>query len=111
MKCWQGYCNVPLKSFWIELIAVEFLPSWQYSKNTTVYYDWMIRDFLAYLLSKVWGSVTVPGTLETIYLGNDWESRAKSAYERALKAVQYEQEESILAGYEWQKIFGTDIPI
>jgi hypothetical protein len=25
MKCWQGYCSIPLKSFCIEILAVDFL--------------------------------------------------------------------------------------
>src|SRR5712692_9203403 len=42
MKTWQAYCSVPLKSFLVELVAVEFISSWQHHGNTSVYYDWMV---------------------------------------------------------------------
>ena len=53
----------------------------------------------------------MPVTGEVILLGDEWLSRADTAYQRALKACDYEfdnQEQS--AGEEWQKIFGAMIP-
>lgn len=115
LKCWQTYCNVQLRSFLIELLVIEFLDTWENRGKTTVYYDWMVRDFFNFLKGKSsWNSVTVPGTYETIYLGDsDWKSKAESAHTRAAKACDYEQSDSTgyYAGVEWQKIFGTDIPI
>jgi hypothetical protein len=112
LKCWQGYCNVPMKSFCLELLAVDFLSTWQYRQNTATYYDWMTRDFMQYLLGKKWSYVFVPGTSESIALGSEWESKAQSAYDRAVKACNYEaSDDDVLAGLEWQKIFGTDIPM
>ena len=49
---------------------------------------------------------------EAIWLGDAWLSKAQTAYSRALKACTYENEnENVLAGTEWQKIFGTMIPL
>jgi len=111
MKRWQDYCNVPLKSFCIELVAVEFLYSYQYRDKTTIYYDWMVRDFFSFLIGKANGYVYAPGTNKTISLGDAWKSKAESALERAKKAIDYESQNiPYSAGLEWQKIFGTDIP-
>lgn len=113
IKCWQGYCNVPLKSFLIELLAVEFLSTWTYKDKGTTFYDWMVRDFFLFLKNKEsWSSVYVPGTGEVLYLGDSgWKSRAETAYDRAVKATNHESNnEPYSAGAEWQKIFGTDIP-
>jgi hypothetical protein len=45
------------------------------------------------------------------WLGEDWVSKAETANGRAVKACDYEQDDFvILAGGEWQKIFGTRIP-
>src|SRR5438445_13857559 len=56
-------------------------------------------------------SITVPGSPEVICLGDDWQSRALSAYWRAVKACGYERDNQIAgAGDEWQKIFGQQIP-
>lgn len=110
MKCWQGYCNVPLKSFWIELIAVEFLAGWEHRDKSSTYYDWMVRDFLKHLEGKAYGNLYAPGTYEQMYLGNAWLTKATTARQRAEKACNNETNDPITAGEEWQKIFGADIP-
>jgi hypothetical protein len=111
MKCWQGHCSVPLKSFHIELMAVEFIKTWGNRGKSKVYYDWMVRDFLAHLLSQQNATLYAPGTGEALYPGALWASRADTALTRARKACNYEADKQWgLAGDEWQKIFGTYIP-
>jgi len=110
-KVWKYYCNVPLKSFAIELLSIDFLASWQYYDKTTVYYDWMIRDFFKYIVSKANSYIMTPCTYEIIWLGEEWKSRADTALARAEKACEYETEKNeLLASYEWKKIFGDDFP-
>lgn len=113
LKCWQGWCSVPIKSFVLELLAIQFLQTWQHAGKSITYYDWMTRDFLLFLKGKYsWESVSVPGTFESIVLGDAWKSRAESAYDRAVKACDHDNNSRPLsAGEEWQKIFGTYIPI
>lgn len=111
MKCWQAYCNVPIKSFWIELVVIDFLNQWENAGKSKTYYDWMVRDFLSYLIGRKNTYVYAPGTGEAMSLGEAWLSRAESALSRAKKACEYEGNSSFsLAGDEWQKIFGADIP-
>ena len=113
MKCWQGYCGVDIKSFWIELTAVSFLQQWEHADKSMTYYDWMVRDYLDYLIRQKNTHIFAPGTYEMMYLGNKWESKANSAWERAKKACEFENlapPQPYNAGDEWQKIFGTDMP-
>jgi len=111
MKAWQTQCSVPVKSFHIELIAAEFLPQSRWRMQDWFYYDWFMRDFFAFLYHKANTSIYVPGTGEAIFLGNAWQSRAETAYYRAVKACDYERNDYVsLAGAEWQKIFSTQIP-
>jgi hypothetical protein len=112
MKAWQAECSVPMKSFWIELLAIDFLSNWAYKESSPFYHDWMTRDFLKYLCGKKNSHVIVPGTYEYIALEDAWFSRAETARDRAVKAEQYEYRDEIqTAGEEWQKIFGIQIPI
>jgi len=113
MKCWQSNCNVPLTSFQIELLCIAFLRNWEYAGEAKVYYDWMARDFFKYLINeKKNGLVIIPGVIDILFIGNDWVSRAKSGLKRAKKAIEYEYEEKDFdAGWEWQKIFGSQIPL
>lgn len=112
MKVWKYHCGVPISSFAIELTAVPFLSQWPYSGKTSVYYDYMVRDYLSYLLTRVGGWELIPGVAEVYNLENAWESKAKSAHKRAVKACEYEIDADkdkvmeFLAIEEWKKIFG-----
>ena len=111
LKAWQSQCNVPIKSFGIELVAANFLQQSPWRHEDYFYYDWIIRDFFAYLYRNANHSVLVPGTLEPLQLGDMWLSRTETAFNRAVKACDYERNDYVhLAGEEWQKIFGTQIP-
>ena len=110
LKAWQAYCSVPIKSFQLELVVVEFLRQSPWRLKGYFYYDWLMRDFFAFLYHSANRYVYVPGTNEPIFLGDAWQSRAESAYGRALKACEYEQLDLVrMAGEEWQKIFGPQI--
>lgn len=111
VKRWQDECNVPIKSFQLEILAQVFLRSWQYSKHDIFWYDWMIRDFFAFLIAHSNGNVIFPITGETSFLGNEWLSKAQTAHKNALDACEYERDNhDQLAGYAWQKIFGSAAP-
>jgi len=47
-----GERNVPLKSFQLERLAVEFLTTCSYSLADIFYYYWMVRHFFAYLIGR-----------------------------------------------------------
>ncbi len=111
LKAWQANCSVPIKSFQLELLAADFIAKSPWRLNNFFYFDWITRDFFAYLYNRANTAVVVPGTLELIYIGNEWQSRSESAYYRAVKACEYEKINSVYAaGEEWQKIFGQQIP-
>jgi hypothetical protein len=111
LKQWQEYCDVPIKSFHLEEMVKETLPRYFYGGYSEFWFDWLVRDVLAHLISRVNGWFFMPVTGEQIFLGNAWFSKAQTAYQRALRACDYERDNyGILAGDEWQKIFGTMIP-
>ena len=111
IKTWQSFCNVPIKSFWIEMVMCEYLMVNQWSRNSYFYYDWLVRDFFEYLVRRSKGVILVPGTLEAISLGDAWETKAMTALSRSIKACEHEyNDEFSSAGEEWQKIFGYLIP-
>ena len=111
LKAWQACCSVPIKSFYLELLASEFIAQSPWRLHDWFFFDWIMRDFFAFLYQRANGVIFVPGTFEIIQVGNAWQSRAESAYYRAVKACTYEYDNRVSdAGNEWQKIFGTDIP-
>lgn len=113
MKQWQRECNVPLKSFQFERLAIEFLQNWPDSNTRDVFwYDWMVRDFLGYLIGRANGYLFMPGSGEYVTLGSEWLSRAQTAYRYAVRACDYERDDNeTLAGGDWQQIFGSAVNV
>jgi hypothetical protein len=110
-KQWQRECNVPIKSFHLEAAVKAALTTVTYGGQNEFWFDWLVRDALAYLVSCKNGWFSMPVTGEVISIGDAWLSRAESAYARAMKACDFEKaNENYAAGVEWQKIFGTAIP-
>lgn len=111
LKAWKKWCNVPIKSLVLELTAISFLSMWENYDKSSWYYDWMIRDYFGMLRLMVNGSSIVPGIYEYVYYGDAWESKVDSAYQRAVKACEYESaSDNLNASGEWRKIFGTQYP-
>jgi hypothetical protein len=111
LKAWQAECSVPIKPFHLELIAIEFMAQSPWRLKDWFYFDWITRDFFEFLYHRANQRVFLPGTFEPIPLGDDWQSRAASAYHHAAQACSFEYHNLINeAGEKWQKIFGSEIP-
>ena len=110
-KQWQRECDVPIKSFQIERLIIDFLPSVSYGKMDEFWFDWLVRDCLAYFISRANTGFLMPGRAnEWVNLGDAWKSKAERAYAWAVEACGYETENfGMLAGIEWQKLFGSMI--
>jgi hypothetical protein len=108
LKAWKRECNVEIKSISLEILANVFVMQWEHRHQTIFYYDWMIRDFFVFMMNHVNGWVQPAGITEQILLGKCWESKCRTAYNRALKACDYEYaDDGFAASSEWQKIFGS----
>jgi hypothetical protein len=108
LKTWKQECNVELRSICLEIAATIFLNQWPERQKTMMYYDWMIRDFFAFLLRYGNGKAKPAGIDEWIPLGDAWVSKCQSAYDRSVKACAHEHEDQAwAAALEWQKIFGS----
>src|SRR3546814_513926 len=90
LKVWKRECNVPLKSYQIELLTADFMLQYAYREYDYYWYDWYFRDFFAFLCGKAWASLVIPGTQEVVNLGDAWLSRAQTARDRALLPCPYE---------------------
>lgn len=110
IKRWKHEQNVDLKSFLIELVVADFVRQCEWGGYSYFYYDWLIRDAFKFLRTRAGGQATLPGTGEVIPLGSDWAPKVDAAIGIAEKACDYERADlEIMAGWEWQKIFGQRI--
>lgn len=113
IKRWKHERSVDMKSFAIELIVVDFVRSYEFGKEDHYWYDWLVRDFFRFMKTLANGGyVIIPGTNEHVFLGRDWLPEVERAIGIAETACDYERRDlAVLAGHEWQKIFGNRIPI
>ena len=113
LKQWKRCCNVPIKGFHIEQLVKEALGASTYSYRDEYWFDWLIRDMFAHMLSRVGGGFYMPGDKdEWISLGSEWKAKAEAAYNIALQACHYEiNDMNVSAGLEWQKILGNMVPV
>lgn len=111
-KQWKRHCNVPMKSFHIEQLVKEALAKMDWGSQHEFWFDWILRDLFLHMYGRAGGGFYMPGeTYEWIDFGDQWQSRALSAYDRACRACEYEYANlNLSAGAEWQKIFGPMIP-
>lgn len=111
-KAWKRECNVELKSTSIEVLASIFVSQWQHRAHDIYWYDWMVRDFFAFLFPYLNGRTRIVGTDDWLELGDAWGTKLQTAYSRALKACDYERADNGLsAALEWRKIFGNQFPL
>jgi len=111
-KVWQNERLVDIKSFQIERLVCEFLPSCPWRNHDVFYFDWLVRDFFKYICGRANGSISMPGTGELIPLGGSWFYKARVAEQRAAAACAAEQSnDNAGAGGHWQSIFGIKIPL
>lgn len=111
LKAWVRNCGVPLKSFILEILVVDYLKQ-KFNSQVSVGYPELALGFFEYMKIKKNSSVLSLATGTSISLGEEWFSRADSASSRAEKAIAYAEDEKMRdASLEWQKIFGDDFPL
>ena len=104
-KLWKRASGADIPSFAFEILAVEFMGSWPHAAWN--WWDWMMRDFLAFLISRSNTWVFFPGTGEMYLLGDTWKPRAERALKAAETACTYEQwSMDDAAATAWSSVFG-----
>jgi hypothetical protein len=114
LKAWKRECNVEMKSICLKTAATVFVnrrPNRDKGYGYG-YHDWLARDFFAFMVNYVNGTAKPAGINEWIPLGNCWELKCRTAYDRAVKACNYEHtDDAYSASAEWQKIFGSQFSL
>lgn len=110
IRAWKDNCNVPMGGLLIDTFAYRFMKDWEYNDKSFVYYDWLTRDFFKYLSEQddnqsYWLAI---GSGQYIYPKGRFAAKAKSAYDNALKAIEYEDKNyEYTANSYWRDIYGS----
>ena len=114
MRSWKKERSVPLGGLLIDTLAYQFIDNWKYRDKSYLYYDYLCRDFFAYMAGQssdqeYW---TAPGSGQRVYGGN-FQYKAKCCYNIALQAIKHETaspKQEWSAKQKWREIFGTSFP-
>lgn len=112
MRSWKAKWGVPINGLLIDTLAYQFIGSWEYRDKSYFYYDYLCRDFFAYMAGQssdqeYWKA---PGSGQRVYGGN-FQYKAKRCYNIALKAIAHETaNREWSAKQEWREVFGTSFP-
>lgn len=112
-RAWKEKCNVPMSGILIDTLAYKFIVDWAHKDKSYLYYDYMSRDFFKYLkdLDKDQDYWLAPGSQRRVWKTGNFQSKAKTAYENALSAIEYENNnKAYSAKQKWREIYGTKFP-
>ena len=113
MRSWKDTNNVSIKGITLDILAHRFLKDYSYKDKSYIYYDYMVRDFFAYLKNIPSSQISykVMGSNRNITDIGNFQNKAKLAYNLALEAIEADRK-----GYNWlrntkyREIFGTRFP-
>lgn len=112
-RSWKFYCNVPIKGLLIDTLAYRFLTNWDYKEKSYLYYDWMSRDFFAYLKNQnkdqtIWNAI---GSGQYIYNSENFRYKATIAYNKSWEAIKLQSDNYEWSSKQkWREIYGYRFP-
>lgn len=112
-RAWKYSNNILLKSCLLDLFAYRFLQDYQYKDKSYAYYDWMARDFFAYLanIPETQNSWRMVGSNRIYTDSSSFQSKAKKTKDKCIEAIEDASKGYIYSAYcNWRKIFGTKFP-
>lgn len=106
MKVWRRVHNVTFKSVGLELMAAEFMTSWDRSRTSHVYDDWLVRDFLAHMTTHHTSTYPLPSG-KRIDTGAGWLHQAYRSWSDAQSAC-HGPDTSWEYEWYWKRVLGDD---
>jgi hypothetical protein len=113
-RAWRDSNNVPMNGMLIDTLAYQFIATWQYRDKSYLYYDWMTRDFFAFLANQNASQTywLAPGSGSYVWHKGSFEYKARQAELRAHEAIQYQAtSHDWSARQKYREIYGTGFPI
>lgn len=114
-RAWKNKWDVPIGGLLIDTLAYQFIEHWQHRDKSFLYYDYMARDFFAWMKAQdkeqEWWRA--PGSGQYVYGKGLFQYKATQCYNLAVEAVTHEQatpKREWSAKQKWREIFGTSFP-
>ncbi|MEH3064275.1 MAG: nucleotidyltransferase [Methylobacterium radiotolerans] len=109
-RAWKNKHGVAMGGLLIDTLAYNFLKQTDaYDGKSYLYYDWMSRDFFAFLMDQPKQDYYAAlGSGQRVKVKKDFRRKAKKAYELCLKAIEAETQD--YRNDRWRKVFGSNFP-
>jgi hypothetical protein len=109
-RSWKNKHGVGMGGLLIDTLAYNFLNSTtDYDNKGHVYYHSMCRDFFKYLSNEPKKThYAALGSRQQVKVRNNFQRKAKKAYELTLKAI--DAGEFVSANNKWKSVFGRPFP-
>lgn len=111
-RAWRDQSNASMSGMLIDTLAYQFIGSWEYRDKSYVYYDWMTRDFFAFLARQSTNQTywSAPGSGSRVY-GSGFQYKARQAELRTIEAIDDQQHNyDYTAKQIYRGIYGNDFP-
>jgi len=112
-RAWKNEWNVPISGLLLDTLAYYFIRDYQYRDKSFVYYDYLSRDFFAFVSGQnenkqYWLS---PGANQYVWRTGGFEYKALRCKNIAIDACGYQGEKyGWTARQRWREIYGTSYP-
>lgn len=113
-RVWKDVHSVRISGMLIDTLAYQFIGSWRHRKQSYSYHDAMMRDFFKFLSDQDTSKERwrAPSSQSLVLKKGGFKSKARSAYTKASKAVQYNTNNCAWSRRQkWREIFGTRYPL
>ena len=113
MRAWKSQWSVPMGGLLIDTLAHNFIRNWANRDKSFLYYDFMSRDFFAYLIAQDTSQTywQAPGSAQYVWKKGEFQYKAKRCYNISLQAIQHESNnQTWSARQRWREIYGTAYP-
>jgi predicted nucleotidyltransferase len=111
-RAWKETLDVPIGGLLIDTLAYNFLNDYQHKDKSYLYFDFMSRDFFAYMRDQkadqqYWLAV---GSNQYVYTKGNFQYKALRCYNISLEAIAKEKDYPTTAKSKWREIYGTKFP-
>ena len=115
MRAWKSTWNVQIGGLLVDTLAYQFIDGWKYRTKSYLYFDYMCRDFFAYLAEEDRNQAywRAPGSGQYVHRKDPFQRKATRCYNLSIEAIEHEtaspkRERS--AKQRWRELFGTSFP-
>lgn len=112
IRAWKTEWNVPMGGLLIDTLVYNFLENYEYKDKSTVYYDYISRDFFKFLSEQNTSQIQwyALGSNQLVYRRGSFEYKAIQCYNIAKEAIAKQSSASGEAKTKWREIYGKRFP-